>query len=203
MSTWLARTLFKARLNDPRYLSLLQHPTDEWVSLDCETTSLDPAKAELLSIGAVRIEGARIINSQALSLLVKPSQQLSGDNIKVHGLRARDVSQGLEPQQALHQLLDFIGGRTLVGYYLEYDLSIINKYLQPMIGAKLPNPRVEVSACYYNYRIQQYPDSNIDLRLNTLLEVLQIPALPPHEALNDALTVAMLFLALKQRGFGR
>lgn len=202
MLALLRRSLFKARLRDPRYLALLEEPEDEWVSLDCETTSLDPARAELLSIGAVRIQGNRILSSQSLSLLVKPAGPLQGENIKVHGLRSRDVSQGLEPEQALQQLLAFIGGRALLGYYLEYDLKILDKYLKPMIGCGLPNRRIEVSGCYYDYRIRQHPDSTIDLRLATLLEVMDIPALPRHEALNDAITVAMLFLALKNRGFG-
>jgi DNA polymerase-3 subunit epsilon len=201
MLNLIRRGLFQARARDPRFLSLLQEPEDEWVSLDCETTSLNPDRAELLSIGAVRIQGNRILSSQALSLLVKPAKNPEGDNIKIHGLRARDVNQGMDPVEAVSQLLDFIGGRALLGYYLEYDLKILNKYLKPILGAGLPNRRVEVSACYYDYRAKQYPDSNIDLRLATLLEVMNVPTLPRHEALNDAITVAMLFMTLKQRGF--
>lgn len=197
----LKQQLFRMRLKNPAYLHLLQEPANEWVSLDCETSSLDPARAELLSIGAVRIQGNRIMSSDALSLIVRPSGQLESDNIKIHGLRTRDVNQGLAPEEAVERLLAFIGGRALVGYYLEYDLKIINRYLRPMIGTGLPNRRIEVSGCYYDYRIKQFPDSSIDLRLATLLEVLEVPALPRHDALNDAITAAMLFQTLKARGF--
>ena len=36
-------------------------PPNEWVSLDCETTGLDTSKDEIISIGAVRIVGDRIM----------------------------------------------------------------------------------------------------------------------------------------------
>ena len=42
-----------------------------WVALDFETTSLDPAQAEIVSIGAVRIRGNRIETGDALSLRVQ------------------------------------------------------------------------------------------------------------------------------------
>ena len=52
---WLAH-----RLRDPRFASLLQPPPPhEWVALDCETTGLDVRTDEIVSIGAVRIEGDR------------------------------------------------------------------------------------------------------------------------------------------------
>ena len=45
-------------------------PKEEWVALDFETTSLDPAKAEIVSIGAVRIQGNRLLTGEALSILM-------------------------------------------------------------------------------------------------------------------------------------
>ena len=46
-------------------------PADEWVVLDCETTGLDPHRDEIISIGAVRIVGNRLLTSQRLQLLVR------------------------------------------------------------------------------------------------------------------------------------
>jgi DNA polymerase-3 subunit epsilon len=99
-------------------------------------------------------------------------------------------------------LATFIGARTLVGYYLEFDVAVLNHYLRPLAGVGLPNRQIELSGRYYDYRIRQYPDSSIDLRLATLQAELGVPALPRHDALNDALSAAMLYLALRQRGFG-
>jgi DNA polymerase-3 subunit epsilon len=190
------------RLKDPRFAMLLQEQNEELVSLDCETTSLNVRDAELLSIGAVKIRGQRILSSESFYVLVRPERKPDAGSVRIHGLRPRDVSDGLAPQDAITRLLHFIGGRPLVGYYLEYDVAILNKYVQPLTGIKLPNRQIEVSGRYYDYKLRQNPDSNVDLRLATLVDDLHVPALPRHDALNDAITASMLYLALKKRGFG-
>jgi DNA polymerase-3 subunit epsilon len=41
-------------------------PAEEWVALDCETTGLDVRHDQIVSIGAVRIVGNRLLTSQRL-----------------------------------------------------------------------------------------------------------------------------------------
>jgi DNA polymerase-3 subunit epsilon len=135
-------------------------------------------------------------------VLVKPTRKLESRNISIHGLRPMDVSEGLDADDAVRQLLDFIGGRPLVGYYLEYDVAVLNKYVRGITGISLPNRQIEVSGRYYDYKFKQNPGAYIDLRLAELISDLKVPALPRHDALNDAITAGMLYLALKQRGFG-
>ena len=58
-------------------------PPDEWVALDCETTGLDVRRDEIISIGAVRIAGNRIMTSERLELIVRPEKRkLSADSVK-------------------------------------------------------------------------------------------------------------------------
>ena len=59
-------------------------------SISCE-------RAELLTIGAVRIEGRRIKTSSRLELLIKPGAAIDVEAIKVHHLRHIDVENGLPP----------------------------------------------------------------------------------------------------------
>jgi DNA polymerase-3 subunit epsilon len=56
----------------------------ELVSLDIETTSLDVAKANVLSIGAVVIRGNRVLTSEKLSLTIAPPVELPRESVKVH-----------------------------------------------------------------------------------------------------------------------
>ncbi|AXE32303.1 3'-5' exonuclease [Chromobacterium phragmitis] len=202
MLATLRRRWLLARLRDPARAALLDEHPDEIVSLDCETTSLNAAEAELLAIGAVRLRGDRILHSEALCLLVRPEAEPSAGNIAVHGLRRRDLAEGIPPREAVERLLDFIGGRPLLGYYLEYDIAVLDKYVKPLLGIGLPQRRIELSARYYDYRFRQRPDANIDLSLDALHQALDMPALPRHDALNDALSAAMLYQALRRRGFG-
>ena len=97
LSLWsaLKRQWLLYHLGDQRLRYLYDKPpADEWVSVDCETTGLNPRKDDIIAIGAVRIVGNRVMTSEALQLLVKPSRAISADAVKVHGLRERDVAQG-------------------------------------------------------------------------------------------------------------
>lgn len=173
-------------------------PAGEYVSLDCEMSCLDPRQAEILSIAAIRIKGSRIIVSEHLKLLVKPAGQIDPASIAVHGLRHQDVQEGMAIEEALAALLHFIGPRPLVGYYLEFDLAVLNRLLKPMLGVALPNASIEVSGLFYDQMVTAHrPD--VDLSLSHILQTLNLPDLPRHDPLNDALLAAMVFLKLRRQ----
>jgi DNA polymerase-3 subunit epsilon len=197
----LAARLRKQRIH-PAYREIFAHDDGQLVSLDCETTSLKVAEAELLSIAAVKIRGNRIVASEAFNILVQPRFAPADENVRIHGLRPSDVRNGLHPEEAMRQFLAFIGGRTLIGYYLDYDIAVLEKYLKPLIGARLPNRKLEVSSFYYNWRQSLYPGSYIDLHLDIMTRRLGIPALPRHDAMNDAIMAGMIYLALKGKLYG-
>lgn len=188
----------RKHLKEKRFESLFDDHPSELVSLDCETTSLNVKEAEIISIGAVKVRGGEILTSESFYVVVKPEGMMSATNVTIHGLRPKDLSNGLSIDQALYQLLDFIGGRALLGYYLEYDVAMINKFLKPILGITLPQKKIEVSALYHKRktRYQAY-DIPVDLRMKTLIETLKIPDLPRHDALNDAINVAMMYLAIQ------
>ena len=66
-----------------------------------------------------------------------------------------------------------------------------------MFGITLPNKKEEVSAIYYDKKIAMIPQGNIDLKFDTILEDLSLPKLQAHDALNDAVMTAMMYLKLK------
>ncbi|HOB67072.1 3'-5' exonuclease [Ottowia sp.] len=179
-------------------------PKDEWVSLDCETTGLNTRTDEIISVGAVKIRGQRILSSERLELLIRPEKGVSAESIRVHRLRAQDVQAGLPAADAMRQLLHFIGARPLVGYYLEFDVAMLNRAIKPLIGIGLPQPKIEVSALYYDHKFKQLPPSHqqgnveIDLRFATLMADLALPMRDAHDALNDAVMAAMAFIKLRQ-----
>lgn len=179
-------------------------PPGEWVALDCETTGLNPRSDDIIAIGAVRIAGNRILTSQRLELLVRPSRTLPPESIRVHRLRQQDVAHGLEPVDAMHQLLHFIGPRPLVGYYLAFDVAMINRCLKATLGITLPQEKIEISALYYDWRFRQLPpyqqhdQADIDLRFATIMKELNLPTREAHNALNDAVMAALAFIKLRQ-----
>ena len=131
----LRRGWQRRQLTDPQWCFLLDEPPpNEWVSLDCETTGLDTRHDEIVAIGAVRIVGQRILTSERLELLVRPEKGVSAESIRVHRLRQQDVEAGVPAEEAMRRLLRFIGPRPLVGYYLEFDVAMINRALKATLG---------------------------------------------------------------------
>ncbi len=172
---------------------------DEYVCFDCETTGLDPKKDDIVSIGAVIIKNNTIISSKKFVKFIKPKTKLQADAIKIHHIRECDLEDAEDINKVIDEFLHFIGNRTLVGYFLEFDIAMINKYLKPKLGITLPNKALEVSAIYYDYRIEKIPQGNIDLRFNTIMDELKIPSLGKHDAYNDAIMTSMIFIKLKNQ----
>jgi DNA polymerase-3 subunit epsilon len=181
-------------------------PAGEWVVLDCETTGLDVRKDKIISIGAIRIVGSRLLTSQRLELLVRPDRAMTGDNVRVHRLRESDVAQGLPPGQAMRRLLHFIGSRPLVGYFLEFDVAMLNREIWPMLGVRLPQRKIEVSAMYYDFKNRQLPAAqrggDIDLRAITMMNDLGLPLVGAHDAINDAVMAGLAFVKLRRLAEG-
>jgi len=189
-------------LADPDFAFMYDPPpTGEWVTIDCETTGLDTRRDQIVSVAAVRIAGSRLLTSQRLELLVRPERKLNRESVRVHQLREQDVAQGLDPEQAMRRLLAFIGARPLVGYYLEFDVAMLNREIWPLLGVRLPQPMIEVSSMYYDWKNRQLPPhergGTIDLRFATMMRALDLPVRDAHDALNDAVMAGLAFVKLR------
>ena len=57
----------------------------------------------------------------------------------------------------MKQLMHFIGSRPLVGYFLEFDVAMLNRVVFPMLGFGLPQAKIEVSALYHAHKMRQLP----------------------------------------------
>jgi DNA polymerase-3 subunit epsilon len=76
---------------------------------------------------------------------------------------------------------------------------MINRYIKPKLGITLPNKKVEVSALYYDKKIALIPQGYIDLRFDSILKDLNLPKLKAHNALNDAMMTALIYIKLNNK----
>lgn len=187
-----------SQLKDRNFAFLFENIEEEYVVFDTETTGLNPKVDEILSIGAVKIKGNKILTSQTFEIYIKNLKEISSKSIEIHGIRPCDLENARSADEAVLEFLRFIEGRTLVGYYLEFDISMINKYIYPLLGIKLPNKAIEISELYYEAQIEMIPQGNIDLRFDTIAKKYNIPDMGAHNAVNDAVMSAMMFLKLKR-----
>lgn len=188
----------RKRLKDENYAFLFDaYQGDEVVVFDTETTGLDPKKDEVISIGAVKVKGNHILTSETFEVYLKTTRPIPAESIEVHGIRPCDLEDAVPPEMGIATFLEFIGPRPLTGYYLEFDVAMINRYVKPWLGVNLPNRQTEVSGLYFDRMNSTIPQGNIDLRFDTILAKLGLPPMGKHNAVNDAIMTAMMYIKLK------
>ena len=189
-----------SKLTDKRFEFI--YDTDvkenEYIVLDTETTGLNPKKDEILSIGAVRVRDSKIITSESFEIFIKPVQDISHESIAIHHIRPSDIENGTSINQALEELLFFVGNLPIVGYYISFDINILNTYLKRFIGSTLHNEAIELSSMYYKRYRKKSAHEFVDLKFDTIMDRLDLPKLGQHDALNDAIMSAMMFLKLQK-----
>lgn len=199
MFSWIRPKIDRLLLADRNYAFLFQpDKSGEIVSLDCETTGFNPMADDVISIAAVKIRGTRILASQAFRALIRPGAPMEASAIKVHQLREQDVARGRTMREVLPDFLRFVGSRPLVGYWIAFDVRMLNKYLFSLLNVHLPNRRIDVSKLYYDRKFGSAPPgTRIDLRYATILADLGLPSRAQHDAFEDALGAAESYLVLE------
>lgn len=194
---WLTRYYWFQKLKGSPYQPLFTAcQQQELISLDCETTSLDPKHAELVTIAATKIIGNRILTSQSFEVRLQAPQSLDSQSVRIHRLRHQDLAYGITEREALIQLIEFIGNRPLVGYHIRYDKTILDLASRKHLGFPLPNRLIEVSQLYHDKLEQQLPNAYFDLSLAAICHHLDLPLHNKHDALQDAIAAALVFVRL-------
>ncbi len=170
---------------------------DEIIALDCEMTSLDTQKAELVSIAAVKIKGTQVLTSDKLDIKLQKPENLTSESIKVHRIRGVDLLGGAVLGDALKQLLEFVGNRPIMGYNIGYDIAVLDRFIRPRFGFSLPNKTIELSQCYLAKMQRAVPDIEPNLQFETIAKKLDVPMVGQrHTALGDAITTALMYVRL-------
>jgi len=190
----------KSKLKNKEFSFLFDEVTEdeEFVSFDCETTGLDVKKDEILSIGGVKIIKNKIELSESFEKYIKPENHIGEESIKIHHIRPIDMQNSIDAKVAIEEFLHFIGNRTLIGYYIKFDIAMINRYAKKLIGTTIPNKSIELSSMYYKRYQKESAHEFVDLKFDTIMGELNLPKLGQHDAVNDAVMSAMMYLKLKE-----
>ncbi|MDT7836176.1 3'-5' exonuclease [Aquabacterium sp. OR-4] len=189
---WAAikREWSQRQLADPQWAFLWQPPpAGEWVALDVLASGRDANRDRLLALAAVRGQGDRVLASQRLEVSL------------LDGAGVGDAAE----RAAMAGLLHFIGPRPLVGYYLDFDLALLDRALQPLLGVGLPNARHDVSAMFHDWKFRQLPPYQqqgavtIDLRWASLQQALGLPERDSATPLDAAVLAGLAFVVLRHR----
>lgn len=173
-----------------------------FVVCDTELTGLDKKKDELISIGAVMIKDLQIDLSSMFHRFVRPKNLDHTQATLVHRITPEQLENAEAMEDVLPKFVEYIYGSLLVGHHLSLDMHFLNKATREVMGGTLSNPGVDTMRMAQGYKRVQlghYHEHNprtISYNLDDLGKEYNLPVFKPHDALEDALQTAYLFLFL-------
>ena len=97
------------------------------VVVDTETTGLDPRKAWIVEIGAVRLVAGRLQPNAAFRRLLHPGEPIPKAAIGIHGIDDAVVADAPAFADIWPELSSLIGDAVVIGHALGFDLAVLKR----------------------------------------------------------------------------
>lgn len=220
VSDWQAR--FLALADTARYPALKRYyaagmvapdtPLAEvpLVAMDFETTSLDPRKGGIVSIGLVPMSIQRIRCAQARHWVLKPRARLSSESVVVHGITHSEIEAAPDLSRILDELLAQLQGKVVVVHHRGIERAFLNAALKARIREGIEFPVIDTMELEARLHRRRKPGfwarlrgrQPVSIRLAPSRERYHLPYYRPHHALTDAIACGELLLAQVADRFG-
>ena len=162
----------------------------EYVSLDLETTGLEPKKDRIIEIGAAKIRDGQV--QETYSLLVDPRVKIPERITDLTGSSDQMVEGQPFVEEAVTGLLEFCEELPLLGHNLMFDYSFVK---HSAVNMGLPFEKQGMDTL----KIARVLLPDLESRsLQSLCQYYQIPQQEAHRALEDALTTFRLYERLRE-----
>jgi DNA polymerase III epsilon subunit family exonuclease len=184
----LALTLFKALqlLHAKEFAPAL----GRYVAFDFETTDKDVATCGVVEIGAARVVHGEIVDR--FHTLVNPFQRIATDATKVHGYTDADVQTAPSFSAVWPQFRAFVGEDVLIAHNGQhFDIPVLRRLATGMEGVD--------SLDFYDTLPLVRSLSRDSAKLEDIAARFGIDAGRGHHALDDAVTLAQVYLELERR----
>ncbi len=99
--------------------------TDSYVSIDLETTGLNPRTDRIIEIGAVKVENGVIVDT--FSTFINPGRKLEERIVELTGIDDTMLEGAPTLDEVLPALLDFVEDLPLLGHRILFDYSFLKK----------------------------------------------------------------------------
>ena len=167
-----------------------------YVVLDLETSGLDPARAEIVEIGAVKVEGGRTV--EEFHTLVKPRKGMSAISERITGITDEMLKDQPPIEEVLPKFLDFLNDSIIVAHNASFDYRFLRHWVREITGKDLENPYIDtLSLSRALLTMSSYS-------LDKVASKLRLESFKHHRALDDARITAKIFLKFLEmlRGIG-
>ncbi len=167
-----------------------------FAALDFETTGLDYGSDVVVSFGVVPVDRGRVTMRGAVHQLIEPEIPPSPRSQTIHELRPQDLAGAPKIAEARAQLSAALAGRTLLVWFADVEMHFLRSIFG---GGERQWRRRMIDVRNLAIAADGSPTSEADhpgYSLTGTAERYGVPVANPHEALDDALVTAQLFLVL-------
>ncbi|MBA2753049.1 MAG: GIY-YIG nuclease family protein [Chloroflexia bacterium] len=117
------------------------HPLNEFVALDVETTGLRPLHQRITEVAAIRFKDGVVAGRY--SSLVNPERRIPLSIAKLTGITDADVAGAPLFAAVADPLLDFLGHGPVVGHNVRFDMGFVNAELKRVGKPPLGNATID------------------------------------------------------------
>ncbi len=96
-----------------------------YISIDLETTGLNPKTDKIIEIGAVKVVNGAC--AERFSTFVNPGRMLEERITELTGIRDEDLSDAPDIREVMPKLAEFLGDDCLLGHSVLFDYSFLKK----------------------------------------------------------------------------
>jgi len=159
-----------------------------YISLDLETTGLNPDTDEIIEIGAIKFQGEEVIDT--FHSVVNPQRPLPYRIQLLCHITQAEVDPAPVFSDLASRLIAFFEDDPIVGHNISFDLSFLARK-----GVKITNTTYDTHelATIFLFQLSDYSLASVTKHLGL--------SSPKHRALPDATATKELFVALLERAY--
>ena len=167
------------------------------VSLDLETTGLNPRRDVILSYGLLTLRDDTIELGSARHEIVRISRQIPEASAIIHGITDDQAASGRPLEEVLPELLEQLAGKVMLVHFARVEQHFLDAACRHLYNAPFLIPTIDTLLLAERlFSLRNHSIQPADLRLFNLRPRYNLPRYQAHNALSDALATAELFLAL-------
>lgn len=162
------------------------------VVIDTETTGLDPRKARVIELAAVRLAAGKLVDDGSFRQLIRPGdEKIPAATIEIHGIDDAAVATAPSFAEVWPTFREYLGSNIVIGHTIGFDLAVWKRECDEL-GLQWSRPRTLDTRLLAEIAAPKLAG----YALEKLAAWLEIDAADRHRALGDAVMTARVFLGL-------
>ena len=172
---------------------------------DTELTGLDKRSGEIISLGAIRIRDLQLDFGETYYEKVRPQRTEATSATLIHKLTPEELKQAPPVEEVVPRFLEYLGNSLIIGHCIGIDMDFLAKVCRKLYGGTLANPTIDtmrLSRGYQRKLYGRYHDHGAligSYNLHDLCNKFHLPLFEAHNALDDAIQTAYLFIYLVKK----